>query len=69
MKPLILTLQDKFEENYGPAIAAAKDPFPIIIAIRVKATTNHCIHILHLYYLKGLLNFYHFKKIFPLSPL
>ena len=68
MKPLILTLQDKFEENYGPAIAAAKDPLPIIIAIRVKATTNHCIHLLHLYYLKSLLNFYHLQKNSP-SPI
>nr|XP_027069842.1 replication protein A 70 kDa DNA-binding subunit B-like isoform X2 [Coffea arabica] len=41
MKPLILTLRGEFEEIYGPTIAAAKDPFPVIIAIRVKATTNH----------------------------
>mgnify|MGYP004724007345 CR=1 FL=1 len=69
MKPLILTLHGELEENYGPTIAVAEDPFPVIIAIRVKTTTNRCNHVLHLYYLKHLLIFYHSKKLFPLSTL
>ncbi|XP_027120641.1 replication protein A 70 kDa DNA-binding subunit B-like [Coffea arabica] len=41
MRPFILTLKNDFEENNGPAIAAAENHFPVIIAIRMKVTTQN----------------------------
>ena len=46
MKPLILTLWNEFEEDHDPTIATAQEYFPIIIAIRVKVTTQNYNQIL-----------------------
>ena len=52
MRPFILTLKNDFEENNGPAIAAAQNHFPVIIAIRMKVITQNCNQIPTIYYLK-----------------
>ncbi|XP_071912355.1 replication protein A 70 kDa DNA-binding subunit B-like [Coffea arabica] len=41
MRPFLLTLKNDFEEANGPAIAAAQNDFPVIIAIRMKVTTEN----------------------------
>ena len=45
MRPLLLTLSNQIDDAHGPIIAAKHEPFPILIAIRVKVTRKKkCNH-------------------------
>ena len=63
MRPFILTLKNDFEEINGLAIVAVQNHFPVIIAIRMKVTTQNCNQIPTIYYLKNTITLIS-KKIF-----